>query len=480
MANLSKQEVLELYQTFSDDFEAFVRYFLKDHLTKIIPEFHSEIYKLVPKTNRLVLAAPRGFAKSYCISKFYPLWCALFGHKKDVTIISASEGLAIEHLRFIKRELEGNPKILTFFGDLRSEKWSESHIILTSGVNIRARGAGGQIRGFRPDCIVLDDIETDETVESEEQRKKLKGWLFRACLNTLLPEGQMVIIGTVIHPLAVLCDLLTVDNGWVKRRYRAYKDHRQEKGNELWADLWSHEKLQERKAEIGSTAFASEFLNDPMSDETAPIKDHQIRYYKEKPDQYSCVVAVDPAYSEDKHADYKVAVVVAIDQNMNRYLMQYIRTHAPTGEFIDAVLNLYQMYKPCCTGLGIPSGGTEKEFYKSFLEKASSRKIYAPFTELKNVFYTTTGEAKRNKKSRIIASLQPLFEAGKYYIAPEHLEARDELLTIGVSRWDDVVDAMCYAEQILQPVFYDMQAAEKAANNYAYTDRGMSGYGEQY
>jgi phage terminase large subunit-like protein len=51
--------------------------------------------------------------------------------------------------------------------------------------------------------------------------------------------------------------------------------------------------------------------------------------------------------------------------------------------------------------------------------------------------------------------LQPYFEAGKYYINASHSEALDELLTIGSSRWDDVVDAMCYAEQILTPVFND-------------------------
>jgi len=168
------------------------------------------------------------------------------------------------------------------------------------------------------------------------------------------------------------------------------------------------------------------------------------------------VIAVDPAYSEDEKADYKVASVVAIDNQGNRYLLTYLRTHQPTGEFIDGILNLYLQYKSVLTGLGIPSGGTEKEFFKSVVNKAEERKIYPPFVELKNVFNTQAGEAKRNKKSRIIAALQPLFEAGKYYITPNHIEARDELLTIGSSRWDDIVDTMAYAEQILQPVYFDI------------------------
>jgi hypothetical protein len=46
-----------------------------------------------------------------------------------------------------------------------------------------------------------------------------------------------------------------------------------------------------------------------------------------------------------------------------------------------------------------------------------------------------------------------LFEQGKYFIHPDHIEARDELLSIGSSRWDDLVDTLAYAEQILQPYF---------------------------
>ena len=83
----------------------------------------------------------------------------------------------------------------------------------------------------------------------------------------------------------------------------------------------------------------------------------------------------------------------------------------------------------------------------------------------------------RNKKDRIVASLQPLFEQGKYYIRPDHLEAREELLTIGSSKNDDIVDTLAYAETILQPIYYDMtinEVEEKPAK------RGALGYGDDY
>lgn len=454
----------------------FIEDFLPHYLTHKTPDFHKEILEMVSGNKRVALAAPRGFAKSTLVCVFYVLHSALFGRSKDICLISASESLAIEWLRRIRREIEVNHQIIKFFGDQRSDKWTETHLVLANGVNIRARGAGGQIRGFRPDLIVLDDIETDESVASEEQRNKLRDWIFKACLNTLLPEGRFIIIGTIISPLALLEEMLTSNTDWVKKKYRAYKDGIQEPGHELWSALWDHTRLQQRKAEIGSFCFASEFLNDPVSNETAPIKQHQIRYWHELPTQLSCVIAVDPAYSEDERADFKVAVAVGIDQNMNRYLMSYVRTHSQSGDFIDASINLWLQNRNICTGIGLPHGGGDKEFFSSFLRRCTERKLNPPIVELSNS-YTQAGSdrTKRNKMGRIVASLQPLFESGKYYIAENHVEARDELLSLGFSKHDDLVDSLAYAEQIIQPVFFDTGTSStqpvvdrKHIKNYGY------------
>jgi len=273
--------------------------------------------------------------------------------------------------------------------------------------------------------------------------------------DCLLPKGQLIIIGTILHPLSVLEDILEMPNEWHKERYKAYHDGIQEEGHELWAAERPHEWLQKRKAEIGSWAFASEYLNNPIMDETAPIKPEHIRYWQEVPENISLVISVDPAYSEDVRSDYKTASLIGADHLGNRYLIEYIHTHKPVGEYQDSILNLYERFKNRITAIGVPRGGIESEFYRSLLQKAAERKVYPPFVELKNSFRTASGSTIREKKSRIIAALQPLFEQGKYYIGKDHHEAREELLSIGNSRWDDLVDTMAYAEQILQPYYKD-------------------------
>jgi len=479
VTELDNAELARKYwNIFKDDLIAFSKWcFPSDIQTKEVPQFHKEIYQLLETQQRVAIAAPRGFAKSRISSIFYPSWLATYGKNKDITIISASEGLAIELLRNIKLMMESCPQYKALYGDVRSEKWTESHIILKNGVSIRAKGAGAQIRGFRPDVLILDDIETDESVTSEEQRKKLKDWIFRACLNTLLPKGQFVIIGTLIHPLSILSDLLDTPNGWAKKKYRAYRTEEEKAGNELWAEARPHAWLQQRKKEIGSFAFASEFLNNPRLDASAPIKENQIRFWSELPKQYSSVISVDPAYSEDEKSDFKVASLIAIDQNLNRYLINYTRTHAPTGEFIDAILNMYIANKGTITGIGVPASGTEKMFYTSLLKRAEERKIYAPFIELANSFTTAGGQKVREKTARITASLQPLFEQGKYYIHESQYEVRDELLTIGSSRWDDICDTLCYAEMILTPRYEEPKIAQFDDRGYLVENDIQNNYG---
>ena len=457
----------------------FAEYFLNHLLLSETPAFHLEVYKLLPENKRLVFASPRGFAKSTMVSVIYPIWLALWKGAEDIVIISASETLAVDWLRKIKFELCNNALVREYFGDQVSDKWSENHIILRNGVNIRARGAGGQIRGFRPDVIICDDLETDESVRSEEQRKQLKEWLFKACLNTLVPDGQFIIVGTIIHPLSVLADLLSLDNGWKKLKKMAYFDGVQEAGHELWPELWNHDRLQKRKKEIGSFAFSSEFMNSPISDETAPIKESQIRTWTQLPKQYNAVISVDPAYSEDDTADYKCATLILCDTFGNRFLAHYIRTHSKIGDFQDAVINLWLGHRSEVTAIGVPNSGVEKSFFDSFLRKCTDRKLYPPVMELKNVFVQSgTTVSVRNKTARIIAALQPLFEQGKYFIGADMLEARDELMSIGVSKHDDLVDCMTYAENLIQP-FYGQTITDNQGNNVELvaSAAGMGDYG---
>lgn len=462
LTNLTPTELEDALVKYGSDIEAFARDFFPHLLNKSVPEFHKEIYRDLLKPSYYACAAPRGHAKSTIGLIIKPIHFALFNDLGDITLLSASESFIVNEItRRIKFEFENNENLISIFGNQRTSKWAETYFVLKNGVAFEAGGIGGQLRGGRRGLIALDDLETNETVESEEQRAKLRDRVKKELIPKLIPGGQLIYFGTIISPLCYLNTIIsTPDNGWDKRFYAAYWDLKnkcmlpQAKGNELWAEMLPHEELQRRKQAQGTNAFSSEYLNTPVSDETQPIKEDQIRYWKEFPTQYSSVITVDPAYSDDEKADFKTCLHTAIDQQMNRYSASYVRTHQPIGEFQDAILNLWLQNKNTVTAIGIPNSGVEKAFFDSFLKKCEERKLYPPVVELKNSFTQTgTSISIRGKKARVTAALQPLFEQGKYFISPNHIELREELLTIGSSRWDDLVDCAAYAEQILQPYF---------------------------
>ena len=467
------QEAIDL---FYNDIGEFGQFFFPHLLNRKIPDFHKEVYSLLPNHRYLAIAAPRGHAKT-TIEIVYAIWWALFKHIGDISLLSLSEDFVLREISGrIKKEFEINDRLRLFFGDQKTSKWTESYFRLANGIAFEGGGITGQLRGGRRGLICLDDLESNETVASDEQRNKLRERVSRELLPKLLPDGQMIYLGTLINQLSYLNSIVTApDNGWETRVYDCYQDGIEEEGHELWKEMLPHAELQDRKKKMGSNAFASEYRNKPVSDESQPIKEEQIKYWTELPTQISLVISVDPAYSEDSSADYKTASLIGIDQNSNRYLISYIRNHDPIGEFQDAIINLFLSNKGNVTAVGIPNSGVEKAFFDSFLKKCEQRKVFEiPIQEVKNSFTNaSTNVSVRNKTSRITAALQPLFEQGKYYINSSHLEARDELLSIGVSKHDDICDTLCYAEQLLQIRYfgedkpsYDTREDIKEYSNY--------------
>jgi hypothetical protein len=475
-------DLLPYLELWKSDILSFAEEFFPHLLTKPSADFQKKIYGALSKKHRsLCIEVFRGGGKSTICLIIKPIHFAIFNQTGDITLISKSESFVINEInRKIKHEFDHNEKLRKIFGDQTTEKWSETYFVLKNGIAFEGLGIGGQLRGGRRGLIVLDDLEDEESAISEDQRDKLKRRIGKEIAPKLLPDGEMVYVGTPVHQLCYIHQVYqTPNNGWEKLMFPAYKEGRQESGYEQWQEMYNHTFLQGEKTKWGTNYFSSEYLCNPIVDENCPIKEDQIRYWKDLPQQYSCVISVDPAYSDDASADYKVAAIVAIDQAQNRYLLTYLRTHDTLGEFQDGIINLFLQHRSYCTGVGIPNSGVEKSFFDSFMKKCEERKIYPPVIELKNSFMRSgTSISVTNKKSRVTAALQPLFQSGKYYIRPEHLEARDELLTIGQSRHDDIVDCLAYAEQILQPVFYNAQEAENRYEEVETVNRGETGYGD--
>lgn len=442
-----------------NDIGFFAKVFFPHIMNKEPANFHKEVFNDLRTANYYACAAPRSHAKSTLGLIIYPIHYAIFRPIGDISLISQSESFIInEIVRPIKREFETNQLLKESFQITKTAKWSETYFVLSNGIAFEAGGIGGQLRGGRRGLICLDDLEDDESVNSEEQRLKLRNRINKELMPKLLPNGQIIYFGTPISPLSFIWNLIKSGKGWTKRHYDCYVDGIEAPGHELWPEMLPHDELQRRKERMGSFAFQAEYRCQPISEATAAIKENQFRFWEDLPKQMSIVLAVDPAYSEDPKADAKVCVAVANDEQGRRYLISYVNTHSPTGDFIDSILNMYIQHKDIITAVGLPKGGGDTEFWSSFMRRMEERRMNLPLVELKNTFTTAGGAQKSNKRSRAIAALQPLFESGKYFIHANHIEALDQLRQLNTDTeqaHDDIIDAMAYAEQLITPFYFD-------------------------
>lgn len=172
-------------------------------------------------------AAPRGNAKSTWTTFGLILHCAAYKKRRYPMIVSETGPQAQSFLSFIKAELESNERLAQDFPELVGEGpvWRADWIITRNGIKIHAAGAGQKLRGFRhgsrrPDLVICDDLENDESVESADQRKKLEKWFFKALMKIGNKATVYIVIGTILHAESLLQGLLDKP-GWKGRKFKA-------------------------------------------------------------------------------------------------------------------------------------------------------------------------------------------------------------------------------------------------------------------
>ena len=457
--------------------DRFSAYYLPNHLECSIPPFHLDMYRMVNKP-RLIIAAPRKFAKSTIFSFFYPLHQAVYKLKKDILLISRTESLAVEWLRKIKNELEYNEFLRSDFGNLvNSDKWTENHIILKNGVVIRARGVGCQIRGFHPDLVIGDDIEDDESVASEVQTEALKEWFYRALLNTLEINDQLIIIGTIISDTAFMNELLA-QKGWTTKVYSALTAE----GQSIWPEKWPVEALMKRKEEIGTYRFSAEYMNEPISKTGRKFFAEWFKYYpadlhlpQDELDDNDLprlvprtrYMIVDPALSETKDACPSTIVICDVDSRWRMFVIVARRFMVSPLSLIEEIFKHQAVYK--CHRIGVEQVAYQKAL-KDFLRKESlQRGVYLPLVELKT-------DTRTSKEMRIEGALSPRFERGEIFMKKSQTDLQDELLRFPGGKLRDLVDALAYVPQIaIAPRL--KEGSHSLGNMLNYRERNMvTGY----
>jgi predicted phage terminase large subunit-like protein len=348
VSEAAKQQRRERCRT--DHFE-FFRTYLPHYFSSPFAPFHHEIVAQAdwrPAPGEVVTpavdAAPRGGAKSTLVSFGYVLHQICFGLRHFPILGSDTEDLASDLTGYIYLELLYNERIRCDFGELVRENWPVDDFVTLNDVRLKARGRGQRLRGlkhkqWRPDLIVLDDIENDLNVRNPEQVRKTLAWITRAVYPAIDPGGSLLWIGTILANRSALWTAIHSEEEpwchWRRKLYRALYQEPGADGKPILTSFWPANphhtvaKLLERKKMMGTLAFNTEMMNDPVNEEGVFQEAWFKFYFPEELRGKHLVVAgfFDPSVEAEATSDYKAIITVGWDRREMVYyvLDAYIR-----------------------------------------------------------------------------------------------------------------------------------------------------------
>ncbi len=417
------------------DFFAFLKTYFSHHINNIETEtsafrryIHERILQDLQAHSEMLFTAYRGAAKSTLLSKLLPLWLTLTARKHYAVIISSSLDLGIDLLELISIELEFNARLKTDFNvSLTSVKKQE--LTFKAGeheVKIKVFGAGKRIRGttylsYRPDLIILDDIENDENVVSKIQRDKLENWYKRVVkfLPSLKTEANILIVGTILHYDSLLVRLSK--GGVFSKNFPLVLDF------ERWEldDPSLDKEAIKKEYELDKDAFFQERQNIPISKDKSVFGEYKT--YKDLPQGLACYMAIDPSLGKSKSDYFAIALVY---KERGRFYAHAQGFKISPQDMIEKIIYFYMKYKPLKIVIETVAF---QEFFKDVLKKrASALGIHLPLVEIK----------PRAAKELRIDSLAPFIKDGSILIDEKCQLLIDELLAYPLSPHDDLLDAL--------------------------------------
>ena len=257
--------------------EKFFNPFTDDQLTMINCLVERILYG-----GRQAMAAPRGDGKSSIIEGIAGIWAIVYGLRKFVGLIAATQddgsariGSVMEQYEtndelladfpeicFPIRALEGSPRRglqQTVDGNYTRIMWGTGRKTTevrfptvagskASGSYLLARGIGGAMLGLvrgklRPDLVIMDDVETEASVDSPVETNKIR----KTITKTIVPmAGQdkriALFFPCTIRGRNCIADDFTdrsVSPAWMGLRYRFVVQWPDCHGKPGEADLWA-------------------------------------------------------------------------------------------------------------------------------------------------------------------------------------------------------------------------------------------------
>lgn len=468
---ISKDELVKLCAI---DNELFGITFFPQTFRQKSPAFAREMWEPMDDPNsRLVnIIAARGFSKTSRARTFAAKRIA-YGISRTILYIGVSQEKAIESVNWIKNRIERNQFFTETFGLRRGGKWEETNIEIEHQLfkhTIRVLGAGvtGSLRGlniddYRPDLIIVDDPQNDETAATEVQREKLEDLILGAVVNSLTPATD--------EPNAKLIQLITPQHqddisqkalrsgSWTSRVYPCWTKDTMDlplvQQVSAWPEWFTTDALRKEKIQAINDNKLSVFTREKecrlISKETSQFKSTWLQVREgigSAPRGYPAILAIDPVPPPSELAkkrglekkDYE-AHYVWCRKGDEYHLCDFERSrgHDPGWTMATAFRLARQWRVMRIVFDAVAYQRTLEWLFKKEMQRTGQ-------------WYSVLGVADgMNKFARIANTVGNLASQGRLWIGPEHSIFNTQFQSFGplYTGLDDDLDASALALQEL-------------------------------
>lgn len=443
------------------DFFLFFTVYFPHHMKYVFAQMHKDMIAMCQDENVLLalVMAFRGSGKSTIITTAFPLW-AILGklQKKYVVIVAKTKPQAKQMMKNIKAELELNPELRKDLGPFQEEtdEWGSEAISFSHlgarivVVSVEQSLKGLRHRQYRPDIIILDDVEDNESVKTKEMRDKT----YDKYKRDILPLGDLgtkiIHVGNMLHDNSLMMRLSReMESGDRTKEFKRYPIV-DEEGNPNWLGKFpTKEDVEKECLKIhDEVAWALEYQLVPISGSEQIIKNEEIQYYNELPkripDRYGdlspryIVVGVDLAISQSDSADYTAIVPILYQKNPitgqweGYVLKDFVHKRLDFNETNDVIIALNKSLRVYGDQILF---AVETVAYQQALVQSVRMKCKDHITLVEK-------NTSLSKESRLRVA-KPMFSNKGIFFPRDGAEAIvTEITGFGKERHDDLVDAV--------------------------------------
>lgn len=436
------------------DHQLYCKTFFPRTFRQDFPEFDQLVTDALenPAARYVGLKMFRGSAKTTRLRAYVSKRIA-YALSNTILFVGNAQRHAGYSLKWLKRQVEFNTQWAQLFQLRPGPTWNEEHLMILHGaegfpINVMALGITGQVRGinlddFRPDLIVIDDPDNEETTNTPEQREKTSDLVFGALQNSLTPptenpNAKMVILQTPFNEF----DLITTCEKSPKWNVQTVSCFDDRTGESTWSTRFPTEYLRGEKQEYIRLNKISLWMREMeckiVARENASFDVEWLKYWDDTGIPPGCtkIIAIDPASSEAKDADDQVIGVVAF-RGKDVYLCEYT---AEKGELPEmaAVTFLNYLSRHVVHRAVVESVGYQRTL-ATYLENA--------MRQARRWVLVDQIQDRRHKADRIIQALREKAAHGHLHVSVKHTKFIQQFAQFrpGMRMHDDVLDMVAMA-----------------------------------